>query len=79
MILQIISEIKHTTILYESPHRIKKTLKLFSDKIPEMNCVVARELTKKFEEFIYGTTKEVYEQTKDRTIKGEITIILSPN
>ena len=66
-----------TTILYESPHRISKTLELLAETIPEREICIAREITKKFEEFIRGTAQEVFQQLKDKTIKGEITIIIS--
>ena len=72
-----IKEEKKTVILYDSPHRIKKTLRLLSEILPEKNIVIARELTKKFEEFIRGTAKELNERLKDREIKGEIVLIIS--
>lgn len=65
-----------TTIFYESPHRIIKTLKTMNDTIPEKQVVIARELTKKFEEFIRGTVKGVYNKLKDKKIKGEIVVIV---
>ena len=43
--------------------------------MPNMKICVAREITKKFEEFIRGTAKEVYEKLKNKNIKGEITIV----
>jgi len=75
--IEIIKNIKQTAIFYESPHRIQKTLKLFAELIPEKNLVLARELTKKFEEFIRGTAKDVYEKCNDKTIKGEIVLLIS--
>jgi 16S rRNA (cytidine1402-2'-O)-methyltransferase len=64
-----------TFIYYESPHRIIKTLRLMDEIIPEKNIVIGRELTKKFEEFIRGKVKEVYQKVKK--IKGEIVLIIS--
>ena len=72
-----IKEEKKTVILYDSPHRIKETLRLLSEILPEKNIVIARELTKKFEEFIRGTAKELNEKLEDREIKGEIVLIIS--
>lgn len=66
-----------TAIIYESPYRLVKTLKIMQEIIPERQICIARELTKKFEEFIRGTTKELYEKLKDKNIKGEITIIIN--
>ncbi len=76
-LLNEIKKKKESTVFYESPHRILKTLKQLSESLPEHNMVIARELTKKFEEFIRGTVKEVYNNLKDKSIKGEITVIIS--
>ena len=64
-----------TFIYYESPHRILKTLRLMNEIIPDKNIVIARELTKKFEEFIRGKVKEVYHKVKK--IKGEIVLLIN--
>lgn len=73
-LLQKISEREETAILYESPHRIEKTLTLINETMPQKQVVVARELTKKFEEYKRGTAKEILNQNKK--IKGEITLII---
>ena len=65
-----------TIIFYESPHRIIKTLKLMNELIPDKKIVIARELTKRFEEFIRGTVKEVYNKLKNKQLKGEIVVII---
>ena len=66
-----------TIILYESPHRINKTLKTISETLPESDVVIARELTKKFEEFIRGKASDVYAKLKDKELKGEIVILIN--
>ena len=79
---ELLNEIKNsnkTSIIYESPYRLIKTLKLMSEIMPEKQLCIARELTKKFEEFIRGTSKELYEKLKDKAIKGEITIVINKN
>ncbi|MBU0628915.1 MAG: 16S rRNA (cytidine(1402)-2'-O)-methyltransferase [Nanoarchaeota archaeon] len=76
-LLNEINRSKKTAIIYESPYRLIKTLKLISEIMPEKKLCIARELTKKFEEFIRGTSKELYAQLKDKAIKGEITIIIN--
>jgi 16S rRNA (cytidine1402-2'-O)-methyltransferase len=43
---------------------------------PERPVVIARELTKVYEEFIRGTAGEVLEQTRSRELKGEITLLI---
>ena len=45
--------------------------------MPNRKVCIARELTKKFEDFIILTAKEAYNNLKDTSIKGEITIIVS--
>lgn len=66
-----------TIIFYESPHRIEETLKMLVDIYPDRRVVLARELTKKFEEFLRGTPGELLEAVS--TIKGEMVIILEGN
>lgn len=73
---QIKKENKTTTVFYESPHRLIKTLKTMAEIIPDKQVVIAREITKKFEEFIRGNVAEVYSKLKDREIKGEIVVLL---
>ncbi len=76
--LEEIKDFSGTTIFYESPHRILKTLDFLSKNIPESRCCVGRELTKKFEEFIRGTVQQVNDNLKERkTIKGEIVLLVS--
>jgi len=66
-----------TTIIYESPYRLIKTLDIMKEIMPEREICIARELTKKFEEFIRGSVLDVYNKLKDTSIKGEITIIIN--
>lgn len=66
-----------TAIFYESPHRINKTLELLNKIIPDAKVCLAREITKKFEEFIRGTPSEIISKIKDRTIKGEIVLVIN--
>jgi len=68
-----------TIILYESPHRVSKTLKDIAEHMGDRQVVIAREITKKFEEFIRGTVSEVREQLDVRSIKGEVVIIIEGN
>lgn len=65
-----------TVIFYESPHRIIKTLKLMNEIMPKKQIVIGRELTKRFEEFIRGTVKGVYNKLKEKQLKGEIVVII---
>ncbi|MBO8242335.1 16S rRNA (cytidine(1402)-2'-O)-methyltransferase [Prochlorococcus marinus XMU1410] len=76
-ILLEISKSKKTTIIYESPKRLKKLLKeLFDFCGGDREIMVARELTKKFEEHIGSNINEVSELFKDKEVVGEITIVI---
>lgn len=76
-ILTEINERGETAILYESPYRVQKTIKEIAEMMPDRQVVIARELTKKFEEFIRGSAKEVHSKIKDRNLKGEFAIIIN--
>jgi len=76
--LELAKESKKTIIFYESPHRILKTLEVCKEVFTEgTNIVLARELTKKFEEFIRGTISEVINNLSNRQILGEFVVIIS--
>ena len=76
-ILLEISKNEKTTIIYESPKRLKKLLEeLFEFCGGDREIMVARELTKKFEEHVGNNINEVTELLKDKDIIGEITIVV---
>jgi 16S rRNA (cytidine1402-2'-O)-methyltransferase len=75
-ILKDIKSRKETVILYESPYRILKTIKEISEKFPNKQTVIAREMTKKFEEFIHGKSSKIYETVKNKKLKGEFVILI---
>lgn len=67
-----------TIVLYESPHRIQKTIsELASILGSERRIVIARELTKIYEEFFRGTLDEALEFINSKKPKGEFTILLA--
>ncbi|MBF0252868.1 MAG: 16S rRNA (cytidine(1402)-2'-O)-methyltransferase [Candidatus Omnitrophica bacterium] len=68
-------EEKRTVILYESPHRIEKFLEDLAALEPEREIIVARELTKKFEEILRGKAEEIKEHFKQSKPRGEFTVI----
>ena len=67
---------ERTIIIYESPHRIKKTLADVLEIWGDRKIALARELTKKFEEIIRGSISDVLAQIKQKGIKGEITLVI---
>lgn len=77
-LLKQLAEEERTMVFYESPQRLVKTLKEFITYFgEERSCSVSRELTKMFEENKRGTLKEVHEYFSDKTVKGEIVIIVA--
>jgi 16S rRNA (cytidine1402-2'-O)-methyltransferase len=74
--IEELKEEKRTIVLYESPHRIHKTLSQLAEIMGERNCVLAREITKIYEEFIAGTLNELASQLADKNIKGEMVLIV---
>jgi 16S rRNA (cytidine1402-2'-O)-methyltransferase len=76
-LLRSLVEEERTMIFYESPMRLVKTLEEFIQFFGEDRlCSVSRELTKMFEENKRGTLKEVCDHFKQKTVKGEIVIIV---
>lgn len=76
-----IANSKRVIVFYESTHRIIKTLNSLIDHAPSFNIVIGRELTKQFEEFVFGTPNEVLEYfniNKDKQ-RGEFVVIVKPN
>ena len=75
--LDELKEESRTMILYESPHRLLKTLNELAAVFgPERNAVIARELTKIHEEIIRGSLGSLVEEACKRTMKGEIVIVI---
>lgn len=65
-----------TLIFFESPHRIGSVLAEIRDVLGERRVVIAREMTKVYEETLRGTLSEVIHAMNGRTIRGEITLIV---
>lgn len=68
-----------TTIFYESPNRLKKTLILINEISPLRRIGIGRELTKRFEEFLAGTALELSKRWESSSVKGEIVVLISKN
>jgi 16S rRNA (cytidine1402-2'-O)-methyltransferase len=67
-----------TSIFFESPYRLTKTLKASIDILQDRQVCVARELTKKFEEFRRGAAGELLAHYEKHPPKGEIVLLVSP-
>jgi 16S rRNA (cytidine1402-2'-O)-methyltransferase len=75
--LEALGSVPGTLILYESPYRIVKLLEELAELYPERRVVLARELTKKFEEWRAGSSRQLLEEMQKRPIKGEFVVLVA--
>lgn len=75
--LQLLAEETRTTIIYESPHKLVKTLTQFIDFFgTDRSISVSREISKLHEETIRGTVQEVLKHFETKPPKGELVIVV---
>lgn len=67
----------HTSVFFEAPHRLLRTLHRLAELAADRRVVVARELTKKFEEYLRGRPAELVRHFEQRPPKGEITLMIA--
>ena len=72
--LEEIKNTEKTIIIYEAPHKLKNTLQDLSETINKRQIVIARELTKIYEEFIKGTAEELINKIENP--KGEFVLVI---
>ncbi|MDD5671879.1 MAG: 16S rRNA (cytidine(1402)-2'-O)-methyltransferase, partial [Candidatus Omnitrophica bacterium] len=77
--LEELRERKETLIFYEAPHRLEQVLEDMHAVFGDREAVVARELTKKFEELVRGTLTGLVEAFKQKKPQGEIVILVAGN
>ena len=78
--LEELNKHEETVILYESPYRLKMTLKNIEKVMSgDRQIVLARELTKRFEEFLRGSVEEMLEWAEQNEIRGEFCVLLEGN
>ena len=78
--LEGLKDKEETLIFYESPYRLAKMLQSLTDVFgAERQVVLAREVTKRFEEFIRGTAEEVKQWAEETELKGEFVVIVDGN
>jgi len=75
--LKKLQEEENTIVFYESPHRLLKTLRELSEYFPDRKLVVAREITKIYEEFQTGLPQELYQYFSQKTPRGEFVLIMA--
>jgi len=74
--LKELAEERRTVVLYESPHRLLRTLREIFEYFGEREMSVSRELTKKFEEVVRGKISDVLQDLSSRSVKGEFVIVI---
>ena len=75
--LRIAADSEETTLFFESPYRLLKTLHACTTVMPDRQLCIARELTKKFEEFRRGNAAELLAHYEAHPAKGEIVLVIS--
>ncbi len=76
--LETLRTVPGTLVFYESPYRVVKLLEELAELYPMRKLVLARELTKKFEEFRSGLPAALLEEFRTKTPKGEFVVLLGP-
>ena len=77
--LEKLAKREETILFYEAPHRLKEALKDLNLILGNRRIVLARELTKKFEEFLRGTIEEAIEWVESNEIRGEFVVVVEGN
>jgi 16S rRNA (cytidine1402-2'-O)-methyltransferase len=75
--LEQLKSVGGTLVLYESPYRVEKLLVELNEMFAGRRVVLAREVTKKFEEYLRGTAAELLELLKQRSLKGEFVVLVA--
>jgi 16S rRNA (cytidine1402-2'-O)-methyltransferase len=76
--LEALQTVGGTLVFYESPYRVRKLLEELAELYPSRQTVLARELTKKFEETRGGLPAQLLEATRKRAVKGECVVLVGP-
>ncbi len=76
--LEAVSNSGGTLVIYESPWRVGKILEEINALWPQRKVVLAREITKKFEEYLRGTAAELLLLLPTRVVKGEFVVLVGP-
>jgi 16S rRNA (cytidine1402-2'-O)-methyltransferase len=75
--LAALAETGMPLVVFESPYRLVRLLGESRDGLGEREVFVAREMTKRFEEGLWGRPSEILERLGERTVKGEVTVVVS--
>lgn len=78
-VLTELAALERTIVFYESPYRITATLKIMQEAIGNQYLVIARELTKHFEEVLRGDLNALISRLEAQPLKGEIVVLFNPS
>jgi 16S rRNA (cytidine1402-2'-O)-methyltransferase len=75
--LKSLAEEARTLVVYESPHRLLRTIRDLREQLGDRHAAVAREMTKKFEEVVRGPLSSVQQRLEGREPRGEYVIVIA--
>jgi 16S rRNA (cytidine1402-2'-O)-methyltransferase len=75
--LESLTNVPGTLVFYESPWRIERLLGELAELFPQTDVVLAREITKKFEEHLQGSPAELLAKVRQRPLKGEVVALVN--
>ena len=78
-LLAKLADCSHTLVFYEAPHRVRATLDELTTAFGDRQAVAARELTKKFEEFVRGSLHTLRQHFSENQPRGEFTLVVEGN
>jgi 16S rRNA (cytidine1402-2'-O)-methyltransferase len=73
-----LKDINSTLVVYETANRILKTLYAIKDTLKDREVSIVREITKMYEECLFGDVKDVIAQIEEKSIKGEVVVVIAP-
>ncbi|HEX4120527.1 MAG TPA: 16S rRNA (cytidine(1402)-2'-O)-methyltransferase [Verrucomicrobiae bacterium] len=76
--LEALLAVPGTLVLYESPYRVVKLLEELAELYTTRKILVAREITKKFEEFRAGLASQLLDEMRGRAMRGEFVVLIAP-
>lgn len=77
-LLESVKSVPVPVVIFESPYRLLKLLEVVEGVFGDRAVFVGRELTKKFEEALWGTARQIRAAFDSRAVRGEIVVVVSP-
>ena len=74
--LERLKELEHTLVFYESPHRVQKSLGDMREVLGDRKACLAREISKRYEQFLRGRISDIQNAIADKPVKGEIVLVI---